>query len=368
MLALIAALTWLANPAGFKLIYLARPDMLVVAFLIGAWACGTVALAGEQSKRRRLTTAALFWACIAGAALAKGPLALFPLIYVVLAAKLIYGRWSVLGRLGWAWGLPIMIAVVAAWVVPAWMRNPTYFSESLLEGELRKQTSVREPLELLRSFWKPAFYYFTRFAPWSFIAVLALAHIRPRRWFRHPMAPAVLWLFLTLAVLSFLPSRSDRVAPVYPAAAVLAAYWLVVEGPRFRLTPAVVAASALAIVIGLAMFDAFASPAATTRHGENVKAFARQVRRLADDDDIVFISAARTPLMPLLGRSQPQNPTPEQVAAATWVVRPYQEGDDKAGENTPAPAVISEPIAEVDRSKPGRLALYGPRRGRRDDR
>ncbi len=69
-MALLAAVLWLANEMTVRLIYLARPDMLLTAFLCGAWYAATVLV---QSKAPRRGTAIVYWLCTTGSALTKGP-------------------------------------------------------------------------------------------------------------------------------------------------------------------------------------------------------------------------------------------------------------------------------------------------------
>jgi len=116
--ALAAGAIWLTNYAAFKLIYLARPDTVLVAFLAGAWACATaVVLADEkeatateaeddngppcESRSSTWRWSLGFWLCTGGAALAKGPLAVLVMLYALLAAPLMGGRWRDARRFGW---------------------------------------------------------------------------------------------------------------------------------------------------------------------------------------------------------------------------------------------------------------------------
>ena len=348
----VAALVFWVNPAIFKLMYLARPDMVLVACLTGAWVCGTLVLSERSS--RPIGWQVGFWLCTAASALTKGPIALLPLGYVVLAARLVHGRWSRVHRTGWVWGLPLMLVLVAAWAVPAWRADPEYFRQKLMGGEVSNHVVYHDPVQFLKKFWKAGFYFFTRFLPWSVFVPAALIWIGPRRWLRHRCAPAILWFLLTLVVFSCMPMRSDRVAPMYPAAAVLAAYWLVWRGHRVGLTVGRIAALALALALVMAGYQWTGSPAARTGYGDHVAAFAQTVRPIIGDEPVVLIGVGKTPLATLLGRHQPGEPTGAEIEAASWIIRPYVAED--------SPAAVSQPIAEVQGHKFGRVALYDRRR------
>ena len=82
---------------AMRLAFVARPDMILVFFLTLSFYAANRALA--------LATAAgagwafVFWAAAALAALAKGPIALIPVAYAFLAAKIFHGGWDAAFRL-----------------------------------------------------------------------------------------------------------------------------------------------------------------------------------------------------------------------------------------------------------------------------
>jgi 4-amino-4-deoxy-L-arabinose transferase-like glycosyltransferase len=342
----LAAMAWLICPANLKLMYLARVDMMLAVFLAGAWACGTAAL--RQERGQSSLVAAGFWACTAGAALTKGPMALLALLYAAVAAKVLGGSWSTLRRLHVEWGLPLLLVTVGGWAWAAYRQEPVAFLHSTVEHELGKR--LGETPARWAMLYNAPMYSVARFIPWSPLAVLAVLHVHPRRWREHALGPAILWTLLLLGVFMIVPARrGDHIAPIFPALAVLAACWAIDVGRKYKVTPLHVA------LVGLLFSAAMSWRAISDKHdmdGPNNLAFARHVRRVVGDDAIEFRVRGRvSPVQPLLGRAQGAMPaTPEQKAAAKWVVRVVRPGETAT--------VLSAPMNEIDEGKAGRLGLF----------
>ena len=366
----LAAIIWLASWTASELIYLARPDMLLAALLIGAWTCGTLALETDDARHRRPMQLG-FWLCVTGAILTKGPPALLALAYVVIASKLIYGSWRKLGHIGWAWGLPMSLGVVLVWAFFAYRQEPEYFGEGLLmrEGINRifgggPERIEPKPLRIvprwfLRDFW-----------PWAYVSLAAVLLVKPTKWPRHPLAPAALWCTLVVCSMAISKGkRADYLAPAYPAAAILAAFviarvgmwrpWLPVGA---ALAAVVLAASpprlprALkphpSVSLGLSRWRN--APEAVTRHGEHVKAFARDVKHVVGDDpDLVFLVSSYHPILTLMGRHSGNKSSITEIENSRWVIAPVNERWK--------PVVVSEELPAVHKREPGRMALYDRR-------
>src|SRR5205814_1732858 len=112
---ILAGAIWIANIPMLRLMYLARPDMVQAAMLTGAWMSATIALRRDANRDAR-PAALSFWLCVAGAALAKGPAAIFAIVYALLAAPLVAGSFRRARQLGWEWGLPLVLACVGTWL------------------------------------------------------------------------------------------------------------------------------------------------------------------------------------------------------------------------------------------------------------
>jgi 4-amino-4-deoxy-L-arabinose transferase-like glycosyltransferase len=321
---ILAGAILLSGYSVFKLVYIARPDMLQGALLCAAWALGTGVLAraarGERGGGTRWR-ALLMWFCIGLAALAKGPPAVLAVLYLPLAARLIYGRWSLVNATGWWWGLPLAAAMYAAWLVPVARVAPDHFRTVLVGDEVVRRVVGQGIGEILSGIWKIPVYFFGRFMPWSAIAALALIRIRPRRWRSHPLAPGILWLLLILLAYSCSAGKLSRyLLPVYPAAAALAGWWLVDLWRKHRWIVQRIAVAALLVAIGQGVHWWTLARPARTGYGEAIKDFAAEVRPIVGDQPVVFRTGWCDILPPLLARHQAGAPTPEQLAAARWEI------------------------------------------------
>jgi 4-amino-4-deoxy-L-arabinose transferase-like glycosyltransferase len=363
----LAAIIWLASWSASELIYLARPDMLLTALLIGAWVCGTVALETDDPRRRRPVQIG-FWLCVTGAILTKGPPALLAFVYVGIASKLIYGSWRTLGRIGWGWGLPLCFGIVLLWAFFAYRQEPEYFGEGLLMREGINRIFGGGPERIVPKSFKVVPRWFLRdFWPWGYIALAAVFFVKPTRWPRHPLAPAALWA--TIIVLSMAVSkgkRADYLAPAYPAAAILAAFVIArVNGWRPWLPiGASLAAVVLAISptqlpnglkphwsVSLGLTRWQKSPEATTRHGEHAKAFARDVKAVVGDDpNLVVLVSSYHPLLTLMGRHAGNKSSVAETERARWVIAPENPRWN--------PVLVSQQLPSVRKREPGRMALY----------
>lgn len=350
--AAVACIALLANYNMVKLCYTARPDMLLTAFLTAGWVLATALLykdaeTGDGEEKDAKPQAAgrgvmqlVLWLCVAGAALTKGPAALLLVIYVLLGGKLLGGRWRLMSRTGIAWGLPLALALVGLWAWGAYASNPEHFRLVFLGDEMLERIGRGGALGILGTVWKMPALFVAKFFPWSVFAIMGAWHVvntRPRsRWLVGPIGPAMLWVLIVLVFFSLSGGkRADYLAPAYPMASIVAAFWLVVEGKRLlRLRAWQPAAAGLAIALALGAYEWAWSPAAAEGYGMHAVHFARRVHDITGGRHVQFRDVGYTPVQPLLGRNQ----TPADLAAepfAPWVVMPVKDAE---------PLICSEPI------------------------
>jgi 4-amino-4-deoxy-L-arabinose transferase-like glycosyltransferase len=331
--AAIAGIAWLVNPANVTMIYHCRPDPLLVTFLIAAWILGTIIVCDNETPS--LSVVLSFWIAVGLAALTKGPAALVPVIYLPLAARLIGGSWSRVHRSRWWWGLPLALATFAAWAIPTALAYPEPFFKVLVGRQLiaqalglgeqfgSKQSTSGGPIVAFKLIWENPMWFIERFAPWSVLSVGGLYIIGWRRWFRHPLAPAVLWTFLVLIFFALSAHKTaDYILPAYPAAAILAAYFCAIFLSRFRIRLWQVACAGLMLAIGFACDAIYFSSASEDRAGDNLKIFARRADAIVRDEPVIFVKTGFNTLQFFLHRHQGGDPTPEQIARAKWVIMP----------------------------------------------
>jgi 4-amino-4-deoxy-L-arabinose transferase-like glycosyltransferase len=375
----LAGIIWLASYPTFSLIYVARPDMPLVAFLTAAWVLATVLLTrgnatdtgGSPVPRWHDWQIALaFWLCVAGAALTKGPPALLPIIYVLVAVKPISGRWATLRRFHFEGGVPLFVALFGFWVFGAWRSNPEHFWAVLVGEEVTGRFSDGEPLDPYRvpkPFWLIFTWFILKFAPWSILTGLVLLLIPPRRWFSHPLTPAMAWLAVVLIFFAIPEGkRQDYLAPAHPAASALAAYSTVMLLRRLNLGRLGVRWAGLAgvtLVIAYTDYQWRRSPEALERGGENVKAFAREVRKhVGRDERVVFTELGFHPLQTLMGIHETDPPPPDALAQSGWLIAPASDlpgvGAVVVSEDIPQIKQIKNAVAQIHERRSGRLGLY----------
>src|SRR5439155_14309028 len=242
------------------------------------------------------------WICVGAAALTKGPPALLPLLYIPIAAKLLHGRWQAINRTSIAWGLPLTIAMTLAWLVPAYLQNPKHVRTELIGAQMVNRIASRTPEGIAP---KPVYYIFTwfnaEFTPWTILVILALltglrvrrraaARYKPWRWpwVRSPAAPAA--IFFVLGLIFFACSagkRADYLLPLYPAAAVLAGYWLWLAATRVG-AGAVQTAIVPLIVGALFVFNrlSFGVKEVPADGSSHARKFAQHVRATVRADEV----------------------------------------------------------------------------------
>lgn len=208
----------------------ARMDtLLAVLFTVSLWLAARLLF--SPSTAQRLAATAL-WVVLALATLTKGPvvLALFGLTVVV--------TWVVaqprppLRALFLAPGPWVGVAVVFAWLIPAGLRGgPDFLHEILI-----RQSAGRMVESFAHS--KPFYYHLVSYPitglPFAVVALLAALHTLRRR----DSAGATLLAATVVVVLGFFSLLSGKLViyllPMFPAAALLAAEAIIIQGRGVR--------------------------------------------------------------------------------------------------------------------------------------
>lgn len=338
---------WMACYAIPKLAYLARPDMVLIACMTASWMFATLAM--EPHRRRTWPMALAFWLCVGLACLAKGPAAMVGVIYAVLAARLIHGRFSVFHRLHWWWGFPLAMAMPGAWLYAAYTVNPAHVGDVLLGQELARRVATDGGSWRILRLYNMPMYFISRCIPWSLATILAMVVIGPRQWMKHPAAPAMLWVLVVLAF--FMPvsgGRADYIAPIYAPAAIVSAFGLMMLVDRYRALGKVVRVLPLICALLLALYLQVGVLAYREQAGEHIHAFVRQAAPLVGQDHVKFTGRQTQAIRTLLGRAYPVNISQDESAA--WEIREITPDE--------TPVITSEDIRDGAESKPVKVGLY----------
>jgi 4-amino-4-deoxy-L-arabinose transferase-like glycosyltransferase len=164
----------------------------------------------------------------------------------------------------------------------------------------------------------------SKFAPWSMLMIAALWLIGPRRWLRHELSPAIVWILLSVLAFSLAQGkRADYLLPAYPATAILAAYALVKLAARLRL-PAATAVLLPVLMSGCLIYHELGrSPEAKSGHTQAAIAFARQVSAVVPlDERIVDLVKGYHPLLSLLRRHDGNRLGAAHLTPGAWVIVP----------------------------------------------
>lgn len=200
------------------------PDMLVVVFATAATYAFWCAMTGPRPQ----AALAGFYAALALGVFAKGPVGLLP---ILVCASWLVSESGVrgLGRLWSPAGVAVFAAITLAWLLPFLAAGSQTFGEHVLRQDWLA-TYAGPPLpRRMAAFLGDAL---AGFLPWSILLPLALLWaVRSRR---DPAVRYALLCFLVpLLVIVFSRSRLPRyLLPVYPGAALLAAWWADAYGHR----------------------------------------------------------------------------------------------------------------------------------------
>lgn len=165
-----------------------------------------------------------FYAAIALAMLAKGPVAPFLAIAVIVCFAAARRDLKIAWRTLWAPGILIFCAIALPWYVLVQLRNPQFFHEFIVQHNLaRFGTNLYHHPE---PFWYYVPVTLLSWAPWSVFILAALLWVVVRRWREDgEKLRSFLIIWIVVVVIFFSISKSKLpgyVLPAIPAGAVLA--------------------------------------------------------------------------------------------------------------------------------------------------
>jgi 4-amino-4-deoxy-L-arabinose transferase-like glycosyltransferase len=326
---LLAVAFYGLSAMSLRLAFVARPDMILVFFLTLSFHAANRALAAPPG--RGAGWAFVFWLCACLAALAKGPIAVIPVIYAILAANLFHGGFHAALRLRPFIGAPIAAIAAAAWPVAVYVLARDHFNNILVNQELGGQFEGHWYSGLI-SAWQVPLWVISRFMPWALLLLVAAWFFPWRAWRKHPLGPTLLYIALLAIPFVLVASRrSDRFAPFYPLVAVICA-WGAVYAWRGETLLRTSVAAIPAVIIGLAVYFHFLGDQAKDLSGQHMVDFVRAVKAKATDGrPILFCKTNNRGLavQALLGTNQRGLYEHETPASGAWVIAegPGEEPD-----------------------------------------
>jgi 4-amino-4-deoxy-L-arabinose transferase-like glycosyltransferase len=263
----------------------------------------------------------LFWVATALSAWDKGPLAFIPIAYGFLAPKVIYDDWRRCDRLRPLVGLPLTLAVGLVWPVAVAVINPEHMFHILLDREIAGQFEGSWYSGIL-SAWKAPGIIFSRYMPWGLLLIPGAIVFPWRRWRTHPLAPSLLYVVVVAIPFIFVVSRrGDRLAPVYPALAVVCA-WAAVYALRGQALLRTSVAMLPLAAAGFSIYFLYYSIQAKDPSGRHLMEFVRAVKPVVVGRPLVVcpIDNRLLAFQAFLGMNQQgHNPT-EAPPGGGWVV------------------------------------------------
>jgi 4-amino-4-deoxy-L-arabinose transferase-like glycosyltransferase len=384
----IAGAVFVANLSMFKLSALVRPDMVLTLWLTLAWWMATVVLMRAAAGRHTHWRWAFgFWTMVGLAALTKGPVALVPVAYAIIAARTIGGRFSAFRTLH-PWMCLWSLALGGSWIAGVAILNPEHLRNTLWGEEIYGRItgtgslgSPEGPASLIKNAPMMLIYFLTRLLPWSFVFILATVvlfripaeHRNPReRW----AISASLFTILVIIVFSLSAGkRADYLAVCVPTAAIVAGWWLTrtLFTPTAWLRPAFIAAVVLNVAVIIVHEHRFTGPPSVA-FSRDMSAFVHDLRAVLAKEDrpVLMCRLGSSPVPALIGISRPPSfqavrDTIEAgdscLVLAGWRVIDHQERDLAATIRRLYPSAQIEVIAdsgEMERGFgwPGRMSLY----------
>jgi len=214
--AFVAAALLAVSPLMATEAHIAKTDATLLATVVIAQ--GALARLWMAEGAARTRDALIFWIAMAAGVLIKGPIV--PMVSGVTIIWLCIwrreARW--LSRLKPVWGVPLLIVLVAPWLVAIWIvSDGAFFAEAVGKDLIGKVQSGQE------SHGAPPGYYFGTFWgtfwPWAPLALFAA----PLAWARRSNAGVLFllgWIVPVWIILELVPTKLPHyVLPLYPAIA-----------------------------------------------------------------------------------------------------------------------------------------------------
>lgn len=230
--AFLAAIILCVSPQFFSLARSGHTDMLLT-FLI------TTSLVSfyRWYDRGKYGYLIVFYLCLALATLAKGPVGMLLPLMVVMCFLTFRKEWEKIRKMHLYAGLPIAIAIVLVWYIPATQQSTGYDIGPMVKRQIIGRIFNPSSHSVSIFYWP--FYQFQSLAkgilPWTLLIPSAvIAAYRCRRCV--PLLFLLCWVFVIFGFFTIIASkRSLYILPMYPAIAALIALWVLNSSSTFTL-------------------------------------------------------------------------------------------------------------------------------------
>ncbi|WP_114859105.1 ArnT family glycosyltransferase [Azospirillum brasilense] len=206
---------------------MAKTDaVLLSTIVIGQAALASLYL-NRHAERSGWAAPLAFWIAAGVGILIKGPIVLLVSGTTALVLALLDRRAGWLKRLRPLVGLAIVVAIAAPWLIAITVKTKgAFFAESVGHDMMGKVVSGQEAKGLPPGYYLGTFW--VTFAPWSFLALLAVPWAWRHRKGGGPVADAVrfcgAWIIPSWLVFEAVPTKLlHYTLPVFPAIAILTA-------------------------------------------------------------------------------------------------------------------------------------------------
>ncbi|HQY89853.1 MAG TPA: hypothetical protein PK402_14460, partial [Tepidisphaeraceae bacterium] len=343
----------------FRLLWIARPDMLQAALMTSAFACATIGL-GESNSKNSRWYAIGFWLSICGAAMTKGPAALLVIAYAIVASKLIFGSWKNLWRLWPIIGFVFTLLVIGAWLGVCYLEDPKHTVDVLLGEEVFKRVRDQNPGVKPEPWFQSIVWYFSKFAPWSLVTIVSTVTLLVL-WIRNRapsklLAPAFYLVVILIGLTIPAGKRQDYLLPVCAPMAILAAWMMVEITKRIRLPISLTLFAPLALAGLLGYANVYRSLESRKQWSNHTLDFCAKAREIVGDDPLVIIVRGKHPLPTLMHRHYGDYLTPEILRRAKWAI--IVEDDDFKAELVSGIVPVRFSVSGKEARSEGRIALY----------
>ena len=232
---------------------LAKTDAVLLATIVASMGVLARAWMGEKIT---LKLALVFWATLGAGILIKGPIAPMVVLLTIFPLGIVTYKWDYLLKLRPLFGVPLLLVIVAPWVIAISIVTHGTFFNTAISGDLMPKLAGGQ-----ESHGAPSGTYLALLLVTFWPAVIVLgpavvAAFKGRK--TDTFAFLIYWAAPTWIVFELIPTKLPHyVLPIYPALALICGAWVASQLEDFKKMPIIGWAAmfnyvAVAVVLGIA--------------------------------------------------------------------------------------------------------------------